>query len=92
VVVAVILVLVLHQRHKNKDLLVMSKPYLPKLKGFVNTNATWEAFLDLLDAEIAQQHKNLEQAVDVREIGKAQGAVAALRRLKHLKDEVNVER
>jgi hypothetical protein len=51
---------------------------------------TWDAFQDLLDAEIAQQHKNLEQASDVREIGKAQGAVAALRRLKHLKDEVNV--
>ena len=70
----------------------MSKPYLPKLKGFVNTHVTWDAFLDLIDAEIAQQHKNLEQATDVREIGKAQGAIAALRRLKHLKDEVNVER
>jgi len=75
----------------NKDLLVMSKPYLPKLKGFVNTNATWEAFQELLDAEIAQQHKNLEQATDVREIGKAQGAIAALRRLSYLKDEVNVQ-
>jgi len=70
----------------------MSKLYLPKLKGFVNTHVTWEAFQELLDAEIAQQHKNLEQATDVREIGKAQGAVAALRRLKHLKDEVNVHK
>ena len=69
----------------------MYKPYLPKLKGFVNTNATWEAFLDMVDAEIAQHHKNLEQAVDVREIGKAQGAIAALRRLSYLKDEVNVQ-
>jgi hypothetical protein len=70
----------------------MSKPYLPKLKGFVNTHVTWDAFLDLIDAEIAQQHKNLEQASDAREIGKAQGAIAALRRLKHLKDEVNVHK
>ncbi len=70
----------------------MSKLYLPKLKGFVNTNATWEAFQEMLDAEIAQQHKNLEQASDVREIGKAQGAVAALRRLSYLKDEVNVHK
>ena len=69
----------------------MSKPYLPKLKGFVNTHVTWDAFLDLIDAEIAQQHKNLEQATDVREIGKAQGAIAALRRLSYLKDEVNVQ-
>jgi hypothetical protein len=69
----------------------MSKPYLPKLKGFVNTNATWEAFLEMLNTEIAQQHKNLEQASDAREIGKAQGAIAALRRLSYLKDEVNVQ-
>jgi hypothetical protein len=69
----------------------MSKPYLPKLKGFVNTHVTWDAFLDLIDAEIAQQHKNLEQASDAREIGKAQGAIAALRRLSYLKDEVNVQ-
>ena len=70
----------------------MSKPYLPKLKGFVNTHVTWEAFLELIDAEIAQQHKNLEQASDAREIGKAQGAIAALRRLSYLKDEVNVHK
>ena len=69
-----------------------NKPFLPKLKGFVNTNATWEAFQDLLDAEIANKHKDLEQASEMREIGKAQGAIAALRRLKYLKDEVNVER
>jgi hypothetical protein len=53
---------------------------------------TWDAFLDLIDAEIAQQHKNLEQASDAREIGKAQGAIAALRRLSYLKDEVNVHK
>jgi hypothetical protein len=70
----------------------MSKLYLPKLKGFVNTHVTWDAFLDLIDAEIAQQHKNLEQASDAREIGKAQGAIAALRRLSYLKDEVNVHK
>lgn len=67
----------------------MSKPYLPKLKGFVNTHVTWDAFQDLLDAEIANKQKDLEQASDMREIGKAQGAIAALRRLKYLKDEVN---
>ena len=68
----------------------MLKPYLPKLKGFVNTNATWEAFQEMLDAEIANKQKDLEQASEMREIGKAQGAIAALRRLKYLKDEVNV--
>jgi hypothetical protein len=68
----------------------MSKLYLPKLKGFVNTHVTWEAFLDLLDAEIENKQRDLEQASDMREIGKAQGAIAALRRLKFLKDEVDV--
>jgi hypothetical protein len=76
----------------NKDLLVMNKLYLPKLKGFVNTHVTWDAFLDLIDAEIENKQRDLEQASDMREIGKAQGAIAALRRLKYLKDEVNVER
>ena len=70
----------------------MLKPYLPKLKGFVNTNATWEAFQEMLDAEIANKQKDLEQASEMREIGKAQGAIAALRRLKYLKDEVNVHK
>ena len=51
---------------------------------------TWEAFLDLLDAEIQNKQRDLEQASDMREIGKAQGAIAALRRLKFLKDEVDV--
>lgn len=68
----------------------MSKPYLPKLKGLVNTHVTWDAFQEMLDAEIANKQKDLEQASDMREIGKAQGAIAALRRLKYLKDEVNV--
>ena len=70
----------------------MNKLYLPKLKGFVNTHVTWDAFLDLIDAEIENKQRDLEQASDMREIGKAQGAIAALRRLKYLKDEVNVER
>jgi hypothetical protein len=70
----------------------MNKLYLPKLKGFVNTHVTWDAFLDLIDAEIENKQRDLEQASDMREIGKAQGAIAALRRLKYLKDEVNVHK
>jgi hypothetical protein len=53
---------------------------------------TWDAFLDLLDTEIENKQRDLEQASDMREIGKAQGAIAALRRLKYLKDEVNVHK
>ena len=68
----------------------MSKPHLSKLKTFVNTNNQWEAFLEMLDFEIVSYHKKLEQSKDVQDIYQAQGAIAALRRLKYLKDEVNV--
>jgi hypothetical protein len=68
----------------------MSKPHLSKLKTFVNTNNQWEAFLEMLDFEIASYHKKLEQSKDVQDIYQAQGSIAALRRLKYLKDEVNV--
>ena len=68
----------------------MLKPYLPKLKGFVNTHVTWEAFLDLLDAEIQNKQRDLEQASDMREIGKAQGLSAGLiAYLKNLPDAKN---
>lgn len=65
------------------------KQYLPKLKALVNTSAHWEGFLQMLDANIEAHQRKLEQASDVHEMFKAQGAIAALRHLKYLKDEVN---
>jgi predicted Rossmann-fold nucleotide-binding protein len=69
----------------------MSKPHLSKLKTFVNTNNQWEAFVEMLDHEIDSCHKKLEQSKDIQDIYQAQGAIAALRRFKYLKDEVNVQ-
>jgi hypothetical protein len=57
----------------------------------VNTNNQWEAFCDMLDYNINLQHKKLEQANDPVEVYRAQGAIAALRSLKYLKDEINVK-
>lgn len=67
----------------------MSKPFLPKLKGMFNSPYMWEAFVDKLDYDIEQHQRKLEQATELNEVFKAQGAIAALRQLKYLKDEIN---
>lgn len=66
-----------------------SKQYLPKLKGLTTNNSQWEAFCEMLEFNICEQQRKLEQAVDMSDVFKAQGAIASLRRLKYLKDEVN---
>lgn len=67
----------------------MNKPHLPKLKLLVNTPNQWEGFLEMLDYKIKDEQKKLEQMVDPVHIYKAQGAIAVLRQLSYLKDEVN---
>jgi len=68
---------------------MMDKTFLPKLKGMINSPYVWDAFVDKLDYDIEQQQRKLEQATDLQEVFKAQGAIAALRHLKYLKDEIN---
>ena len=68
---------------------MMDKPFLPKLKGMLNSPHLWDAFVDKLDYDIEQQQRNLEQATDLQQVFKAQGAITALRHLKYLKDEIN---
>lgn len=68
------------------------KEYLPKLKGLVNTPFQWQAFEDMLDHNILQHQRKLEQATEPIDLYKAQGAIAALRHLKYLKDEINVQK
>jgi len=65
-----------------------NKQYLAKLKQLVNVETQWSAFVDMLDYNIVQHQRKLEQAVDVSDMFKAQGAIAALRQLKYLKDEI----
>ena len=65
-----------------------NKQYLSKLKQLVNIETQWSAFVDMLDYNIVQHQRKLEQAVDVSDMFKAQGAIAALRQLKYLKDEI----
>ena len=67
----------------------MSKPFLPKLKGMFNGPYMWDAFVEKLDYDIEQHQRKLEQATELSEMFKAQGAIAALRQLKYLKEEIN---
>ena len=54
----------------------------------VNNNLQWEVFNNYVDALIEQQHKILEQADNDIIMYRSQGAVASLRKLKLLRDEV----
>lgn len=67
----------------------MSKPFLSKLKGMLSSPHMWDAFVEKLDHDIEQQQRKLEQATELHEMFKAQGAIAALRQLKYLKEEIN---
>jgi hypothetical protein len=62
---------------------------LSKLKPWVNNNRQWQAFSDYIDYLIEQQHKSLEQSEENILMYRSQGAVATLRKLKYLRDEIN---
>jgi hypothetical protein len=66
-----------------------SKAFLPKLKAMLNSPHMYDAFLEKLDYDIEQQQRKLEQASEMSDVFKAQGAIAALRQLKYLKEEIN---
>jgi hypothetical protein len=69
----------------------MEKPFLPKLKGMLSSPNLWDAFVEKLNYDIEQHQRKLEQATDLQEVFKAQGAIVALRQLKYLKDEINAK-
>lgn len=68
---------------------MQDKTYLSKLKALVSNNNQWNGFCEMLEFNIEQQQRKLEQAADIREIYQAQGAITALRQLKYLKEEIN---
>lgn len=47
----------------------------------------WDAFVEELTAEIDLHNRKLLQATDTAEIYRAQGAVMALERLKHMREK-----
>jgi len=64
----------------------MNKQILSNLKPLVSHQHHFNSYLDAL---IEQHHKAIEQTEDMVTVYRTQGAIAALRRLKYLRDEVN---
>ena len=59
------------------------------LKKLVNDKELYEEFLKHVDGLIYLQHKQMEQATEPVIFYRAQGAVTTLRKLKHLREQVN---
>ena len=64
----------------------MDKQILGNLKPLVSHQHQLNKYLDAL---IEQHRKAIEQVEDTVTMYRTQGAIAALRRLKYLRDEVN---
>jgi hypothetical protein len=67
------------------------KPWLSPLKAMVNQPLQWKAFEEMLDHHIALRVRELEQAEHTVDLHRAQGAIASLKKLKTLRDEINAK-
>lgn len=65
------------------------KEWLSKLKPLASNNIQWLAYEEMLAYYLSMHTKKLEQANDPAELYRAQGAIAALKKLKMLRDEIN---
>jgi hypothetical protein len=65
------------------------KQILSSLKPLVNNPQQWEAFSNYLTDTITQYHKVMEQTDDPIVLHRSQGAIAIMRKMKYLRDEVN---
>jgi hypothetical protein len=68
------------------------KKWLSALKPLAHNTIMWDAFEDMIDYYVALRVKELEQAEDVVHLHRAQGAIASLKKLKTLRDEINAEK
>ena len=59
------------------------------LKKIVNDKSVWVAFNKTIDDKINQVHVRMEQVQGEADIYRCQGEIAALRKLKYLRDEIN---
>ena len=69
--------------------MMAEKEWLSKLKPLASNNIQWQAYEQMLEYYLVMQSKKLEQANDPVELYRAQGAIAALRKLKTLRDEIH---
>jgi hypothetical protein len=59
------------------------------IKKLVNDKPLWDSFVEVLGTKIEIAQRKLEQETSVEGMYRAQGEIAALRRLTYLRDEVN---
>ena len=59
------------------------------VKKLVNDKPLWDGFLKVLNEKIETAQRKLEQETSMEGIYRAQGEIAALRRLTYLRDEIN---
>ena len=59
------------------------------VKKLVNDKPLWDGFVDVLDEKIEVAQRKLEQETSIEGVYRAQGEIAALRRLTFLRDEIN---
>jgi 7-keto-8-aminopelargonate synthetase-like enzyme len=59
------------------------------IKKLVNDKPLWDSFLEVLNTKIDVAQRKLEQETAIEGVYRAQGEIAALRRLTYLRDEVN---
>jgi hypothetical protein len=63
---------------------------LSKLKTLVNNPQLINNFNNYIDILVQEQYKTMEQSQDTITLYRAQGSISVLKRLKLLRDEVNV--
>ena len=59
------------------------------VKKLVNYKPLWDGFVDVLNEKIEVAQRKLEQETSIEGVYRAQGEIAALRRLTFLRDEIN---
>jgi len=59
------------------------------VKKLVNDKPLWDGFVDVLNNKIEVAQRKLEQETTIEGMYRAQGEIAALRRLTFLRDEIN---
>ena len=59
------------------------------LRPLVNDKVLWRDFVQELDERVAACHKTLEQVEEPAMIYRLQGEIAALKKLKFLREKVN---
>ena len=60
-----------------------------KIKKLVNDKPLWDSFIEILNEKIEVSQRKLEQETNIEGMYRAQGEIAALRRLTFLRDEIN---